>query len=65
MEIDAVDKELNSEKEAAWTAKEWLEWSQDDEQVYYMVKGKGKGRGKGKGGKGGNPWNNGGNPQNN
>ena len=58
MEIDAVDKEPNPEKEEAWTTKGWLEWIQDDEQVDYMVKGKGKGRGKGKGGKGGNPWNN-------
>ena len=61
MDVDAVNKESKPEEEEAWTAKEWLEWTQEDEQIDYMVKGKGRSKGKGKGGKGGNPWNNGGN----
>jgi hypothetical protein len=72
MEIDAVHAheaaapyprsraEMVPTEDETWTTKEWLEWTQEDEQIDYMANGKGKGKGRGKGGKGGNPWNGGG-----
>ena len=54
MEVDALAGEPVEEE--SWTAKEWLEWIQEEEQLDYMAKGKyggkkggGKGKGKGKG----------------
>ena len=51
MEVDAVDKEKGPEEEEVWSAKEWFEWTQEEEQLDYMGKGKGK-----KGGGKGNGW---------
>ena len=44
MEVDALADEKVSETEESWTAKEWLEWTQEEEQLDYMVKGKGGGK---------------------
>ena len=41
MEVDALADEKNLETEESWTAKEWLEWTQEEEQIDYMGKGKG------------------------
>ena len=54
MEVDSLGENMTatgSEDQDSWTTKEWLEWTQEDEQIDYMVKGKGKSKGKGKGGK--------------
>ena len=52
IEVDALDKEKAPEAEESWTTKEWLEWTQEEEQLDYICKGNGKrGGGKGKGGK--------------
>ena len=40
MEVDALADEKNLEAEESWTAKEWLEWTQEEEQIDYMGKGK-------------------------
>ena len=49
MEVDAIADEKNLETEESWTTKEWLEWTQEEEQIDYMGKGKGGKKGKGKG----------------
>ena len=41
MEVDALADEKAPETEESWTTKEWLEWTQEEEQLDYMVKGKG------------------------
>ena len=50
MEVDALADHKNQEAEESYTAKEWFDWVQEEEQVDYMGKGKGKGKGKSKGG---------------
>ena len=60
MEVDALADEKAPETEESWTAKEWLEWTQEEEQLDYMAKGKGggkKGGGKGKGWRAPGQWN--------
>ena len=46
MEVDALADHKNQEAEDSYTAKEWFDWVQEEEQVDYMGKGKGKGKGK-------------------
>ena len=41
MEVDALADEKALETEESWATKEWLEWTQEEEQLDYMVKGKG------------------------
>ena len=41
MEVDALADEKALETEESWTTKEWLEWTQEEEQLDYMVEGKG------------------------
>ena len=59
MDVDSLGENLKTtgaEEQDSWTTKEWLEWTQEEEQIDYMGKSKGKSRGKGKRGKGGFPW---------
>ena len=46
MEVDALADQRSPEGEESWTAKEWLEWVPEEEQVDYMGKGKCKSKGK-------------------
>ena len=59
MEVDALADEKAIETEESWTTKEWLEWTQEEEQLDYMVKRKGgkKDLGKGKGWRTLGQWN--------
>ena len=33
MEVDTLHKEKAPEAEESWTTKEWLEWTQEEEQL--------------------------------